>query len=200
MPRRLNPVPIVLAKRALAGILWIYPLDGMPRVSIYPPGEISVRYRFGTEREVIWIGRDRHNDIVIDRVAVSSRHAALRRVEDGYELIDAGSTNGLLIDGSRRSVVALEAGMRVMIGDVAIELETDEAEPAAGLRQEAHDAGHARASHRVRPQVVPSAAGADAGLGLLVWLLAAAVFFAGMAVRFQSDTGRSWIEAVRSRF
>lgn len=171
----------------------------MPRVSIHPPGELTVRYRFAAEREVVWIGRDRHNDIVIDRVAVSSRHAALRRVEDGYELIDAGSTNGLLIDGSRRSVVALEPGMRVMIGDVAIELEADEGEPAVGARPEAQDAEHARASHRVRPQAVPSAGGADAGLGLLVWLLAAAVFFAGMAVRFQSDTGRSWIEAVRSR-
>ena len=191
----------MLAKRVHVGILWIHPLGCMPRVSIHPPGEVSVRYRFGAEREVVWIGRDDHNDIVIDRVAVSSRHAALRRVEDGYELIDAGSTNGLLIDGSRHSVVALEPGMRVMIGDVAVELEPDEEELAARRRPEAENAaGHAGASRRVRPQVVPSDGAAGAGFGLLVWLLAVAVFFAGMAVRFQSDTGRSWIEAVRWRF
>jgi pSer/pThr/pTyr-binding forkhead associated (FHA) protein len=173
----------------------------MPRVSIHPPGELPVSYRFGDDREVVWIGRDAHNDIVIDRASVSTRHAALRRVEDGYELIDAGSTNGLMIDGLRQSVVSLEPGMSVMIGDVRLTMSASDEEIGSKERSAARfDAGAARRPGRVRPQPVHSGEGRAMGLGPLVWLLTGAAFVAGMAVRFQSDTGRSFIEAVRSRF
>jgi pSer/pThr/pTyr-binding forkhead associated (FHA) protein len=173
----------------------------MPRVTIHPPGELPVSYRFGADREVVWIGRDAHNDIVIDRASVSTRHAALRRVEDGYELVDAGSTNGLMIDGLRQSVVSLEPGTSVMIGDVRLTMERSDAD--AGSKEQLAtrvDASTARRSVRVMPHAVHSEESRGMGLGLLVWLLAGAAFVAGMAARFQSDTGRSFIEAVRSRF
>ena len=47
------------------------------------------------------IGRGAHNDVVIDDDSVSDSHAKLQRREDGWFLIDLGSTNGTYVGGSR---------------------------------------------------------------------------------------------------
>jgi pSer/pThr/pTyr-binding forkhead associated (FHA) protein len=47
------------------------------------------------------VGRGAHNDIVIDDESVSDTHAKLQRREDGWYLIDLGSTNGSYVGGSR---------------------------------------------------------------------------------------------------
>jgi pSer/pThr/pTyr-binding forkhead associated (FHA) protein len=47
------------------------------------------------------VGRGAHNDIVIDDESVSDIHAKLQRREDGWYLIDLGSTNGTYVGGSR---------------------------------------------------------------------------------------------------
>jgi pSer/pThr/pTyr-binding forkhead associated (FHA) protein len=47
------------------------------------------------------VGRGAHNDIVIDDESVSDTHAKLQRREDGWYLIDLGSTNGTYVGGSR---------------------------------------------------------------------------------------------------
>ena len=47
------------------------------------------------------VGRGAHNDIVIDDDSVSDTHAKLQRREDGWYLIDLGSTNGTYVGGSR---------------------------------------------------------------------------------------------------
>jgi hypothetical protein len=47
------------------------------------------------------IGRGAHNDVVIDDDSVSDTHAKLQRREDGWYLIDLGSTNGTYVGGSR---------------------------------------------------------------------------------------------------
>ena len=49
------------------------------------------------------VGRGAHNDIVIDDDSVSDTHAKLQRREDGWYLIDLGSTNGTYVGGSRLS-------------------------------------------------------------------------------------------------
>jgi pSer/pThr/pTyr-binding forkhead associated (FHA) protein len=47
------------------------------------------------------VGRGAHNDIVIDDDSVSDTHAKLQRREDGWFLVDLGSTNGTYVGGSR---------------------------------------------------------------------------------------------------
>jgi ABC-type multidrug transport system ATPase subunit len=56
---------------------------------------------FPVEREVLTIGRDPGNDIVIDDPVVSARHAQLRRSDARFEIVDLNSTNGLFFQGQK---------------------------------------------------------------------------------------------------
>src|SRR4051812_27951634 len=57
--------------------------------------------RFEVRVPLAHIGRGAHNDVVIDDDSVSDIHAKLQRREDGWYLIDLGSTNGTYVGGSR---------------------------------------------------------------------------------------------------
>ncbi|MEO8408241.1 MAG: FHA domain-containing protein [Oxalobacteraceae bacterium] len=50
-------------------------------------------------KERITIGRRPGNDIVIDNLAISGRHAAITTIHEGSLLEDLGSTNGTLVNG-----------------------------------------------------------------------------------------------------
>lgn len=52
-------------------------------------------------KDVITIGRDITNDIVINDPEVSRHHLRFTRTEDGYTIEDLGSTNGTFINGQR---------------------------------------------------------------------------------------------------
>lgn len=47
------------------------------------------------------VGRGTHNDIVISDESVSDSHAKLQRREDGWYVVDMGSTNGTYVGGRR---------------------------------------------------------------------------------------------------
>jgi pSer/pThr/pTyr-binding forkhead associated (FHA) protein len=55
---------------------------------------------FAFEKDQINIGRSKENDIVIDNIAVSRRHAQIEREKGkGYVLRDLNSSNGTLLNG-----------------------------------------------------------------------------------------------------
>lgn len=180
----------------------------MPRVTITVPEKTPQPYRFQLERESVTLGRGSENDIAIDCGSVSVRHAEMRRVGGGYELRDLGSTNGIKVNGERKSTVALRNGMNVQLGDVAFDfLLTDEElealadeKTATSRRRDLPDApeggGEPRATTPKSPAVPAEHGGGGFGMIVLFLILAAAAFFAGMAVRFQKDTGGSLIEAI----
>jgi len=56
---------------------------------------------FHLDRDVLSIGRSPENDLVIDEPIVSRRHAQLKRVAGGYEIVDMGSKHGLVVGGTR---------------------------------------------------------------------------------------------------
>src|SRR6185503_7533748 len=47
------------------------------------------------------IGRGAHNDVMIADDSVSDTHAKLQRRDDGWYVVDVGSTNGTYVGGSR---------------------------------------------------------------------------------------------------
>jgi hypothetical protein len=149
---------------------------------------------------------------VIDCGSVSVKHAEMVRVDGGYELRDVGSTNGIKLDGERRDVISLRTGLSVKLGDVAFDFVLTDEEMEA-LAKEKVVSGEAEADEendgaRDRQQVRPAPrkpvmvhdeAGGGFGMIVLFLILAAAAFFAGMAVRFQKETGNSLLDALKQK-
>ncbi|HSM58121.1 MAG TPA: protein kinase [Candidatus Sulfomarinibacteraceae bacterium] len=52
------------------------------------------------DRRIITIGRSSNNDIVLEALAVTRRHAQLERTSDGWQVRDLGSKNGTYLDGA----------------------------------------------------------------------------------------------------
>lgn len=181
----------------------------MPRVTITVPGKTPQPYRFQLDRKSVSLGRGSENDIAIDCGSISVNHAVMRRLEGGYELRDLGSTNGIKQDGERKDVIRLRNGLPVTLGDVGFdflltdeELKTLAAEkpddddsamklpPLNDLPQEPAD---------LKEEETPVSGGGGCSMILLFALLAAAAFAAGLAIRFQKDTGGSWLDAVKAK-
>lgn len=51
------------------------------------------------DKEVVTIGRDSANDLIIDHALASRRHARLEREEAGFYVRDLNSTNGTYVNG-----------------------------------------------------------------------------------------------------
>jgi serine/threonine protein kinase len=86
---------------------------------------------------VINIGRRPDNDLVIDNMAVSSHHARIARLDDGFVIQDTGSTNGIFLNGERVAQHALTFGDQVLIGKHVVAFLDDaavETPPPAGAR------------------------------------------------------------------
>ncbi|MBI2894858.1 MAG: sigma 54-interacting transcriptional regulator [Deltaproteobacteria bacterium] len=75
------------------------------------------------DSDVVRIGSDAGNDLVIDDPTVSRRHAEIRAQPDGFLLSDLGSTNGTRVAGHRVREIFLEAGSVAELGKVSIRFE-----------------------------------------------------------------------------
>lgn len=72
------------------------------------------------------IGRAPGNDLVIPSLAISRTHARVMRTASGFEMVDAGSRNGIEVNGRRVERAGLFPGIVVTLGDTTIRLEYDE--------------------------------------------------------------------------
>ncbi|GAA4840741.1 hypothetical protein GCM10023201_33550 [Actinomycetospora corticicola] len=73
----------------------------------------------------ISIGRDERNDVVVEDLLASRRHAELLRRGDRWLLVDLGSANGTFVNGRRVRTRAIGPGDVVAIGHVLLHLEDD---------------------------------------------------------------------------
>lgn len=73
------------------------------------------RYSAG---KAVRIGRDPQLEITIDDRLVSREHARLRW-DEGWQLVDSGSKNGIYVDGERREKVPVTSQVLVRLGDAA---------------------------------------------------------------------------------
>jgi hypothetical protein len=83
----------------------------------WPGGLITI------DQRVIVIGRSSECDLTIDDANVSRRHAEVRRIGDGYSLVDLGSTNGTEVNGQRIQETALMNGDVIAVGTTRITFE-----------------------------------------------------------------------------
>jgi len=86
---------------------------------------------FNLANDVIFIGRDVGNDIVIGDAEISRQHARISKTPGGYVIEDLGSTNGTYIAGQRLTTPHLLApGDLVAFGE-SVTLTFDSTDPGA---------------------------------------------------------------------
>ena len=182
----------------------------MPRVTITIPEKNAQPYRFALDRKVVTLGRGSENDIAIDCGSISVKHAEMRRVDGGYQLRDLGSTNGIKLDDERRDVIQLRNGLAVKLGDVEFDfLLTDEEMDTLALERAANNLPLDLPPLKDLPLDTPESdldlepdevrGGGGIGAFLVFLILAALAFGAGMAIRFQKDTGDSLLDAIKAK-
>jgi hypothetical protein len=76
---------------------------------------------FDLDQDVLSLGREAGNDLVIEDPQISRRHARLTRQGNSYLLEDLGSTNGTFVNGSRVSTpVLLANGDLIGLADTVV--------------------------------------------------------------------------------
>lgn len=96
-------------------------LTGHQAVLIALSGETQGS-EFEIESSSITLGRGPGVDLTIDDSSVSRQHAALEYQKDGFRVRDLGSTNGILVNGSKVQASELKHGDRVELGDCGYQL------------------------------------------------------------------------------
>ncbi len=86
----------------------------------------EIRYSSGERHEVALegtlatVGRDPSSDLILNDVKCSRRHAVLEAGPQGLAIRDAGSANGVYVNGARVERMALQDGDVVRLGDIEI--------------------------------------------------------------------------------
>ena len=62
------------------------------------------------------IGRSGENDVLLDDVTVSRKHANIRRAGERFELIDLGSLNGTYVNNNSIARATLNSGDEIQFG------------------------------------------------------------------------------------
>jgi pSer/pThr/pTyr-binding forkhead associated (FHA) protein len=75
------------------------------------------------EERITVIGRSSECELTVDDANVSRRHCEIRRIGDGYSLVDLDSTNGTEVNGQRIQETALMSGDVIEVGTTRITFE-----------------------------------------------------------------------------
>src|SRR5690606_12196615 len=116
----------------------------------------------------------------------------------------------------RHQVIPLKNGAMVKLGDVAFDflLSAEELDilsreqrtvPLPPLREPEEeparkDSAAARIADQRATYAAPRPSGVGVGAVLMFLILAACAFFAGLAIRYQKDTGNSLIQALQNKY
>lgn len=68
------------------------------------------------DKEIVTIGRKTNNDIYLDNLAVSGRHAKILTILNDSFIEDLNSTNGTFVEGNKITKHALQNGENIVIG------------------------------------------------------------------------------------
>ncbi|RAR54838.1 UNVERIFIED_CONTAM: FHA domain-containing protein [Acidovorax defluvii] len=90
----------------------------MPRMIVSIDSVVIKEVELTKERTTL--GRRPYNDIVIDNLAVSGKHAVIHMTDDGVEIEDVGSTNGTYVNAKAVTRQELRNGDIVEVGKYKI--------------------------------------------------------------------------------
>lgn len=94
------------------------------KLLVVDSGHIKLKQTIFVLGETISIGRNEHNDIIVDDVFVSYEHANINRNKQGYWLTDLNSTNKTYLNSQPVAEgVLLQNGDRIKIGAVTFSFE-----------------------------------------------------------------------------
>ncbi len=117
------PAPSATPDAPSVGATMIYaPSEPLPTV----PERATLSWVGGVhelDARVTVLGRSSECDVVVDDPHVSRRHAEIRRIGDGYSLVDLSSTNGTEVNGQRIQETALMSGDVIGVGTTKITFE-----------------------------------------------------------------------------
>lgn len=86
--------------------------------------QLLTSHAFGSQNELT-VGRGEHNDIRLDGLQISNRHAKLTRRAANITIEDSGSTNGVYVNGQKISKQTLEPEDSAQIGAFLIRVLPD---------------------------------------------------------------------------
>jgi len=87
-------------------------------------------------RGAVRVGRAIDNEIRLASAKVSRHHCRIEREDDGWVVVDLGSANGLLVNGTRTRRARLAAGDELVLGGARLSLVPDDGEGSLGTRDE----------------------------------------------------------------
>jgi Protein of unknown function (DUF3662)/FHA domain len=133
-PPAVPPAPVVAPPLPAApppGATMIYAPEPEPEPGAEPepethPETATLEWSGGTyviDQRVVVIGRSSECDLQLDDANASRRHAEVRRIGDGYSLVDLESTNGTEVNGQRIQETALMNGDVISVGTTRITFE-----------------------------------------------------------------------------
>lgn len=101
-------------------------VEGEEELAPQPPGGSGTLLLAGGRsvpltRPEVTIGRLPECEVVVDDPGASRQHARIRRTDDGFVLVDLGSTNGTLVNDVPIQERLLENGDRITIGESVLE-------------------------------------------------------------------------------
>jgi FHA domain-containing protein len=120
------PPPPPAATTAEPSLTMIYPREGGAPPAPAPEPAPAAALLTVEGREVpitgdrVVLGRSRECDIRLDDANVSRRHAEVRQEDDGFWVVDLGSTNGTEVNGKRIDRVRLSDGDRITLGSTDV--------------------------------------------------------------------------------
>ncbi len=106
-----------------------------------PPNEIRVRLPGAVDAlrftETVRLGRGESNGIVLDNEVVSLEHLELLRTEDGWEIVDLGSTNGTYVSNRlvTRSPLGAHTSARLGPGGPVVDITIPALADSGGTRE-----------------------------------------------------------------
>ncbi|MDO9463869.1 MAG: FHA domain-containing protein [bacterium] len=89
---------------------------------IVKEAEGKVKEFLMTPRKEFWIGRDEDNQLILDEVTASRRHARIRPQTDGYIIYDLHSKGGTFINGKLIQSHILKTGDEIGIAHININI------------------------------------------------------------------------------